>query len=352
MRIGIIFCNELNVCPYVEKYTRVLEEKNIEYDYILWNRSNVKRNYPENYLVYSEYSEMYVKKYKKIYAVIRFAKYLNKVIKNNNYDKLIVLTSMPAILCYKLLINKYKNKYIFDFRDLSFERSFTFRYMLKRIIGNSYFTCISSPGFKDVLPKYNYVISHNFQYKHLKNNSSENHERNTIIRLLHIGITRGENYNKKLVDIFGNDTRFVVNIVGDGNDTESFKEYIKNFKNINVKGTYNNIEKEKYIRDADMLLYYYPCSFNNDRALANKYYDGIIFKKPLIGNKDTYSGKRLMFKNLGISLNLEDNQFANKLYDYYYNLNINQFYYYAKIELDNVIEEDSTYLKKIEEFLV
>ncbi len=351
MRIGIVFSNELNVCPYVEKYTKILEEKNIEYDYILWDRSNVKKDYPKNYIVYSEYSDLYIKKYKKMGSFIRFAKYLNKMIQDNNYDRLIVLTSIPAIICYKLLTGEYKNKFIFDFRDLSFEKNHIFKHMLKRIIYNSYFTCISSPGFKEVLPKYNYIIAHNFQYKYLKNNNLENDKKNPIIRLLHIGITRGERYNKKLADIFGNDNRFEVYIIGDGNDTESFKEYIQNFKNINVHGRYNNLEKEKYINNADMLLYYYPCSFNNNRALANKYYDGIIFRKPLVGNENTYSGKRIISKKLGISLSLEDEQFSNKLYDYYCNLSMEQFYYNAKAELDSVVEEDTIYLQKIEEFL-
>jgi hypothetical protein len=351
MKIGIIFSNELNVCPYVEKYTRILEEENVEYDYILWNRSDIKKNYPKNYLVYSEHSELYVKKYKKIGAFVRYAKYLNKLIQNNSYDKLIVLTSITAIMSFKFLIKKYKNKYIFDFRDLSFEQNYFFRYMLKKIIYNSYFTCISSPGFKEVLPENNYVIAHNFQYKHLNNNNLDYHKKNPVIKLLHIGITRGETYNKRLVDIFGNDNRFVVNIVGNGNDTESFKEYIKNFNNINVQGTYNNDDKEKYISEADMLLYYYPCGFNNNRALANKYYDGIIFKKPLVGNINTYSGRRIVSKNLGISLDLDDKQFANKLYNYYFDLNYDTYYNCAKKELDNVVEEDILYLEKIREFL-
>lgn len=351
MKIGIIFCNELNVCPYAEKYIRMLEEKKIEYDFILWNRSNIKKEYPKNFFVYSEYSELYVKKYKKIGAFIRFAQYLNKLIQNNNYDKLIILNSITAVMCFELINKKYKNKYIFDFRDLSYEQNFIFKYLMKRIIYNSFFTCISSHGFKEVLPVHNYIIAHNFQYGSMTKNESGNHKKNSLIRLLHIGITRGESYNKKLVDIFGNDNRFIVNIVGNGNDTESFKEYIKNFNNINVQGTYSNDDKEKYISEADMLLYYYPCGFNNNRALANKYYDGIIFKKPLVGNINTYSGRRIVSKNLGISLDLDDKQFANKLYNYYFDLNYDTYYNCAKKELDNVLEEDKLYLEKIREFL-
>lgn len=351
MKIGIVFCNELNICPYVEKYTDILDEKHIEYDYILWNRSNLKKDYPKNYKVYSESSELYIKKYKKIGSFIRFSKYVNRIIRDNNYDKLIILTSMSALICYKLLIRKYKKKYIFDFRDSSFEKNSIFKYILKQIIDSSYFTCISSPKFKDILPKNNYIIAHNFQYKNIKDNDLSEYKVEKTIRLLHIGITRGETYNKKLADIFGNDNRFFVDIVGSGNDTYSFKEYVKNLKNINVQGTYNNIEKERYIKNADMLLYYYPCSFNNNIALANKYYDGIILKKPLIGNINTYSGKRIMDNNIGISLDLEDKQFSNKLYDYYCNLDMEEFYYNTKIELENVIAEDWIYLQKIYEFL-
>lgn len=351
MKIGVVYSNELSLCPYVEKYIEILDKMNLKYDFIVWNRSESKKEYPSNYFVYQEAQNVYKNKFKKLSSYIRFSKYVNNVILKNNYEKLIMLTTLPAMCCYKLLRKKYKKKYIFDFRDLSYEKSKVFKCFLKNIIYNSYFTCISSPGFKEILPKYNYINAHNFQYKSLKHNVINNKKNSPILKLLHIGGTRGEEYNRKLVDVFGNDKRFKVFIIGIGNDTDSFKKYIKKTDNIILEGRYDNNDKEKYISESDMLLYYYPCSFNNNRALANKYYDGIIYKKPLIGNINTYSGKRLMSKNIGISLDIDDKDCANKIYEYYCNLDLRAFCDYAELELKKVLKEDSLYLEKIEEFL-
>lgn len=350
-KIGIVFCGDMNMCPYAAKYIDACKKKSIKYDVILWNRSGDNQQYPENYKVFKEKSELYVSKWKKIGAFWRFRKFLKRTIEYEKYDKLIMLTTLPAILCYGLLNREYSGKYIFDFRDLSFERIKIYLHMVRKVCDNSYFTCISSPGFKEILGDKEFVIAHNFRYSDIEKKNDKADVPTERINLLHIGITRGEEYNNRLVDIFGNDSRFNVYIVGSGNDTPTFAEYAKPYSNIFVTGTYNNFDKERYIKEANMLLYYYPCDFNCNRALANKYYDGIIFKKPLLGNIDTYSGKRLMERGIGISLRLEDRDFSDNVYSYMKNFEYEDFNKRAENELAIVLEEDKYYLKKIDDFL-
>jgi len=100
-----------------------------------------------------------------------------------------------------------------------------------------------------------------------------------------------------------------------------------------------------------MLLYYYPCSFNNNRALANKYYDGMIFKKPLIGNKNTYSGKRIMKAGLGISVDIDNNDVTNQIYKNMNRIRIDEYEKLVQKELDKVIKEDQKYVKAIDSFV-
>lgn len=349
--VGIVFCNDLNTCPYIDKYLEILHQKKVSYEVIIWNRSGEKKQYPSNYLVFNEKSDIFVAQWKKVGAFIRFKSFLKRTIIARKYDKLIMLSTMPAVLCYNLLKKKYRGKYIFDFRDLSYERYAFFKRIVKSIIDNSYFTCISSPGFAEKLELDSYVIAHNFRYRDLDNELNEPNLCTNPIRLLHIGITRGEQFNKRLADIFGGDDRFQVNIIGSGNDTESFKSYIENKSNIKVRGTYNNMDKMSFIYDASMLLYYYPGDYNCDSALANKYYDGLIYKKPLIGNINTYSGKRIQDKGLGISLDIDDNHFADKIYNYMMTLNQSVYMEAVAREMNLVFKEDSAYLKNIREFL-
>lgn len=349
--IGIVFINELNGCPFIDKYFMMCERHKIEYEVILWNRTGIEREYPDNYRVYTEKSDVNVSKFKKLGAFFRYGKFVNKVIEERKYEKLIMLTTLSAMIAYRLLIRKYQKKFIYDFRDLSYENIGVYRRLVNKLIEKSYFTCISSPGFKDVLADTEYVMAHNFRYADIKKSNLYESSIGKKIVLLHIGITRGEEYNKRLADIFGNDERFEVYIVGSGNDTESFVKYVSQFNNIYVQGTYNNEEKSKFIQKADMLLYYYPCDFNCNRALANKYYDGLLYKKPLLGNIGTYSGKRLQERGLGISLDLSDEGFLEKVYNYCCAFDKTVFEEAVQKELNEVLEEDAYYLEKIKEFI-
>jgi len=349
--IGIIFCNTLGMCPYADKYIDACRKLNIPYEVIIWDRSGGNVDYPHNFKVFREKSDVYTSKWNKIGAFLRFRRFLKKAIRESQYEKLIMLTTLPAILCYSELKKRYQGKYIFDFRDMSFEQYGFYNKLVGNICDNAAFTCISSPGFAEVLGKKDYIIANNFRYSDIEHAAERMKSLSEPIRLLNIGVSRGEMFNRALVDAFGNDDRFSVHIVGMGNDTPSFMNYVKQYSNIHVVGTYNNEEKKQYIQQADMLLYYYPCSFNCNVALANKYYDGLIFKKPLIGNMNTYSGRRLVEKQIGISLDLKDQTFADQVYAYMKTLNEEKYLYAAREELNQILSEDSIYLDHINQFL-
>lgn len=350
--IGIVLTNSLNTCPFIDKYLDVCKQLNAPYEVIMWDRTADNTCYPSNFKVHKAPSELYQPKWKKIGDFFRFRHFLTKTISEGRYDKLILLTSYAAVLCMDVLDRSYKGKYIFDFRDLTMENHTIFRSIVRHIVKNSAMTCISSPGFAETLGLDDFIMAHNFRYKDIEEaNNWQIKPVSEPINLLHIGISRGESYNKKLADIFGNDKRFAVNIIGSGNDTDTFLRYAEKFDNIHVEGTYNNESKAGYIAQADALLYYYPCSFNCDRALANKYYDSMIYKKPLIGNINTYSGRRLAEKGLGISLDLDDPAFADRIYQYLTELNRKQFYEALQTEMDCVLAEDEEYLKAIKEFV-
>ena len=351
--IGIILSNNLNTCPYVDKYLDTFNKIGINYELVLWDRDGSQNKFPANYRVFDVQNNVDVPKWEKIFGFCRFAWFVYNTIRIRKYEKLIFLTTQIAVMCYPLTHKKFKRKYIFDFRDLSFEQNSLYRKLVKKIIDNSYFTCMSSPEFAKVYGIDSYFMAHNFRYKDLAISASANsftRRGNGKITLLHIGISRGEQYNNRLAEIFGNDERFEIYIVGRGNDTESFVQIVSGYSNITVKGTYNNEEKECFINKADMLLYYYPCDFNCNRALANKYYDCLIYKKPLVGNINTYSGHRLQEKGLGISINFDSNTRADDIYNYYENLDYNKFINNVTRELDTVLEEDKIYLNKIQEF--
>lgn len=339
------------MCPYADKYVEVLEELKEDYEFILWNRKNVPitSRYKNVSFVYE--SDIYKSKQKKVIGFIKYHNFVKKRIKQKKYTKLIFLTTLSAVICGRKILKQYENRYIFDFRDLSYEKNKIFYCLVKEIIEKSYFTCISSSGFLDVLPKHKYVLAHNFRYDDLNAGSHKGKKEDGAINILQIGVTRGEEFNLKLCKMFGDDLRFHLSIIGSGCNTKKVVETAKNYSNITIKGEYMNIEKRAYINNADMLMYYYPCNYNCDRALANKYYDGLIYMLPLIGNAQTFSGKLLQSNQLGISINNVEAKYLDTIYDYYKSLDYKKFTGNCMSVLNKIIEEDKEYMNRIRGFL-
>lgn len=287
--------------------------------------------------------------YRKIVDFYKFSKYVRDIIKQKQYDKLVILTTMSAMILLPELLSKYKKRYIFDYRDASYEYRKVFKGILSRIIDNSYFTCISSRGFLKILPKgYNYVLVHNISdYETNEKKELVDKERYTIG---FIGGLRESEYMKKLIDIFGNDPRFDFVVHGGGENYQELDHYFKKYDNVLFTGFYNEKDKRKLYESVDIICYNYTESFNNNVALANKFYDALIERKPLLGNIKTYSGKLIQNNNLGISLELSDPRYKEKLYNYIKHFDYELFNEKCDIILNQVKLDNKLYVEKIEEF--
>lgn len=353
--IGLIFINEINLCPYIDKYIEQIEKSGEDYRIIIWDRhyeegKKYKYNNIEVYPLKAEETDGYIKKAMQFY---KYSRFLKKHLKEKKYDKLIILSTLTGFLVYKQLKTTYSGKYIFDYRDASYEKIGFFKKMLAKIVDNSYFACISSDGFKRILPQKEYINSHNFKYSDLEKQQVIVGGKKEKITISYVGLLRGFEYHKNLLDIFGNDDRFIVKFHGNGECYEEIKQYSLNYNNVEITGWYDNDLKFKHNLDADMLFYNYPCSYRNNFALANRYYDGLFFKKPLIGNIDTFSGRLIEEKGVGISLsyNLSKEKYKNRIYEYYNNFDRDKFLDNANKEIKRIVDEDSKYVEKIKEFV-
>ena len=120
MKICIIGHTERNYLPYVEKYTQYFDENAVDYDIICWQREERPASKePNEYHYFEEAKEGAVNK---IRSYLRYKKYVIRILEKNNYDKVIILTTVPAIFLKSYLHTHFKNRYLFDFRDYSFEK--------------------------------------------------------------------------------------------------------------------------------------------------------------------------------------------------------------------------------------
>ena len=164
MKVAIIIPNifDENKIPYINFYIESFKKYNIEYDIIYWNRNSKKIiNSKDNLYCFNYYSPEQSNFIVKMYSYWKFSSYVINIIKNNKYNFLTIHTIVNAFFLKRLLIKKYKNRYVFDIRDYSPVVPF-FKTLLKDLVEKSAFTVISSFGFKKWLPESDkYIIGHN-----------------------------------------------------------------------------------------------------------------------------------------------------------------------------------------------
>ncbi|WKV07998.1 hypothetical protein Q2T46_10630 [Thermoanaerobacterium sp. CMT5567-10] len=355
--IGIIFIGDLKYCPYLNKYTQVLDEENQKYEVLFWNREGKSVDYPLNYFSLNLKSVLNRHPLFKILDFLKFRKWVKNQIKTRNYDKLIILSTLSGVLIAKTLINKYKYNYIFDIRDYSYENNKMFFNIEENLIRNSFFTCISSEGFKEFLPKgYPYIIAHNINKNDYQNKKKFiKKDKGSILNVVFIGAVRYFKHQVKIIDRLKNDNRFNLIYHGSGAELDLFINYCKknNISNLKFTGEYNNSDKNKLLIKADILNNSYKASkmMETKYAISNKYYDGIIYGIPQLVETNTYKQSKVEELGIGIGLDVEEEDFADKLYEYYYNIDEKKFNDSCNKELQKILIEDQLYLEKIREFI-
>lgn len=355
--IGVIFISDIAYCPYLNKYLELMDRENKKYEVLYWKREDGFESSKKNFLYFDFESEKNRPVLHKLLDFIRYRRWLKRKIKKRNYDKLILLSTLSGMIIFDELLGRYKNKYIFDIRDFSYENISLFYQIEKQIILNSDFTCISSKGFIEFLPEnYSYKISHNFNKDDLSNiNKFTRKNHDETLNLVFIGGVRYFKHQKQIIEKLKNDKRFNMIYHGSGIELDKFIDFSRkqNVQNIKFTGRYINKCKNILLKDADIL----NNSYLSDKfmevkfAISNKYYDGIIYGIPQMVEHGTYKAKLVEKKELGISLKTSEQNFADMLYDFYHSIDIEKFNEKTFRELNKIIVEDKVYEAAIIKFI-
>lgn len=355
--IGIIYIDDLWGCPYLDKYTDILQEQNENYEVIFWNRKDKKEQYPLHHLCYAKASSYSKHPIFKIRDFLQFSKWVKGVINKRKYDKLIILSTLSGIFIAKTLLKNYRGKYIFDIRDYSYESIRPFYKLEESLIKNSYFTCISSEGFKKFLPQnHSYVMVHNFNYNDIEfRRKFKRKEKKSSINIVFNGAMRYFEHQSQIISKIKNDNRFNMIYHGTGPELEMFKNHCKenNINNVKFTGTYKNPDKYKLLEDADILNNSYGTKKTMEikYAVSNKYYDGLVFSIPQLVEVGTFKQTKVEDADVGVGFDVHDEGFADKLYNYYFEIDEEKFNDSCDEELKQILEEDKEYLKRIRAFI-
>lgn len=354
--VGIIFIGDLYVCPYLHRYTDECDANNIQYEFLFWNRSGEKLDLPENYIYFDMQSDEEQFFATKAIDFLKYRHWLKKQLKEKKYQKLIILSTLSGIILCDVL-KKYKSKYIFDIRDYSYERIKPFYLIEQKIIENSAYTAISSPGFKSFLPNYDYVIIHNMQRNEsVIRGDFKKKPYGSSLNIVWNGTMRYFNHQKRIIESLANDDRFVVYYHGTGPELEQYKNFVNanNIKNVFFTGRYDNSQKRELLKDADILNNSYWIDNENEvlYAVSNRYYDGLIYRIPQLVEANTYKTSICEENKIGIGLDPRNNNFADLLYEWYFSVNEHLFGERCESLLVDAIKDDENATSKLRSFIL
>lgn len=356
--VGIVFLLDLEYAPYLIKYTSQLERLGINYEIITWSRLNNKNNLDKKIIQYTKEGKLQDRKFKKLLGLIGYRKFLIDTLKNKKYDKLIILTTLTGIIISDYLIKNYKDRFIFDIRDYTFEKIKLYKKIEKNIVEASAFTAISSTAFKEFLPISNkYIITHNILYHEINEAKNRelylNNKSKEKINLTFIGSVRHFDLDKKVINSISSDNRFRLIYHGYGASYDLLNRYCEeNKKNVLLTGKYDRKDKLKLMKNVDIINSYYDDNnIANKYALPNKYYDALIYKVPIWANPNVYVGKRAIEKGIGINVKLDENT-SNNILNQYNEIDWNEFYKNCDAELNSVLDEDNIFNNKLNQFIL
>lgn len=349
MKVGLLIQTNLWFCPYVDIYVQLLKEWNIDYDLIYWNRDG---NPKIDGIAYN--GKGFSSKFAKISGYYKYGQFLKKVIKEKKYDRLIVFSPQIGIFISKFLAKNYSKRYIFDYRDLSIEQNKVFKVPFERILDNSYANVISSPGFKRCLPQKDYVISHNFIASEVEKAISSNVEEygHKPIEILTIGGIRDFDSNSQVIKALVNHENIVMNFVGRGSAREPLESLANEIsaKNISFSGYYEKKDEPSIIKDATFLNIFYPDKISHATALSNRFYNSLIYRRPMIVTKGQIQGDYAEKYNVGICVS-DSNQLPLQIENWIHNVDFQEYQENCKTLLSIFFDDYIKFKNMFSDFL-
>lgn len=352
--VALVFCGDLRYCPYINRYIERLEFYKKNYRVYFWNRSKFELNLDYHYVFFDEGSKLTSNRVQKLIDFYKFRRWLINQLDKNSHEKIIVLSTLTGVFLGKYLYGK-KKSYIFDIRDYSYEHIIPFFNVEKKIIKNSAFTAISSPGFKKFLPDHKYIIAHNFNRNEVKSTKKIN-KTDGVINFVWNGMVRFFEFQKFYLDALKNDPRFNIVFHGDGPELEQYQQYCEHngFTNVVFTGSYSNNNKEIYLANAHILNNCYGYTHNAGKkikfAVSNRFYDGMVYHIPQLVESEGFKPSWANKSGLGISLP-PNKDFADKLYEYYISIDTANFDAICERELQKVLSDDDIYIRMIDNFV-
>ena len=321
MKILIIGFAKIKYMPYLDLYLDNVDRGKNEVHLVYWNRDLKEENLSKVEGItlheFSSYQEDDAAKLGKLENFRKFRDYAVSVLKEG-FDFVVVLHSLPGVLLSKELVRDYKDKYIFDYRDFTYENFLPFKSIIHTLVNNSYKTFVSSDAFRAFLPdKKNIHTTHNILWRDMVSANIKKSESEKI-RIAFWGFIREEKTNLQIIRNLANDERFELHYYGREQEIcRKLKDYaFENASNVYFHGEYNPEDINDFVKNTDLIHNIYGGS-NMNLAVSNKYYDGLLYEIPQLVMKGSFMSVLVNNTGIGLAINPADKDFADKIFEYY-----------------------------------
>ena len=336
MKILILGFSKIKYMPYMNFYLENIDPEANEIHLLYWNRDLKEEDTSSLQGVklheFRCAQKDDVSKSSKIGSFIRYRKYAKHLIKKEKFDFVIFLHSLPGVLLSDVLVKKYTDKFIFDYRDSTYEHFKPFKNVIAKLVKASKATFVSSDAFRQFLPeseKDKIFTSHNL----LTDSLSHRDEKikhgipSDKIRIAFWGFIRHEDVNREIIRKIAADDRFELHYYGrEQQIAQNLKRYVTeiNAQNVFFHGEYKPEDRYQFVRNTDLIHNIYKDN-NMMLAMGNKFYDGLIFYVPQLCLKGSFMGEKCTKAGIGLACDPFCENFTEKIFDYYKDLNQNVF---------------------------
>lgn len=317
MRYLIVTYDDYFNIPYIKFYEDYLKKHNHAYDIVLWNRSRHQIDIPNAYVYKGKDRHT---KAGKLLPFMGWRRFVLRLLKHQRYDRLIVLTTLPAVLLADKLLGEYRNRFWFDIRDFTYENISLYKEVVAKLVYAAAAVSISSPAFRSFLPESDKIyLTHNISNQE----AAESHCSLTPIHSpITIGFVGGIQFfdqNKLLLQQFANHPGFRLKYVGKphlGCDLEPFCQ-TNGITNAEFLPAFTNDQKPAIYREIQLI----NCVYGNHNPvvrllLPNRLYDCVLFKKPILVSAGTYLSEIVDQYHLGLSVDAETDDVVHAVSSY------------------------------------
>lgn len=356
MKILLMGFAKMKYMPYMHFYLNQINRQQHEVHLLYWNRDCQPEESPRDVICHEfAYSmEDDIPKLQKLRGFRGYRNYAIQLLNREKFDLIVVMHSLPGVLLSGYLTRNYRNRFIFDYRDYTYENLLPYRRIIHKLVKASRVTFVSSDGFRFALPASDKIYtSHNMLPDAEKHRQKHERRESLPIRIVFWGYIRHEELNRKIIERLAGDPRFELCFYGREQAVAlRLKEYACqiNAENVRFFGAYDPGEQDGFAAEADLLhnLYSNTEAPSQSYAMTNKYYDGVIYRLPQLCMKDSFMGSCVEQENIGLVCDPSDADFADQIWSYYQQLDMEHFRCRCDAVLQRICQEYNLGRKVIE----